>query len=297
MANKKSYHKYAATTMAAAVAVTAVAPVVAAAETPSYTDVSPEKNGVHYDAIIELTEREIFTGSNGEFNPFEDITRLQVAYTLARYNELPTPSNVDEILADFSDIDSSWGEDAEVVAAVVEAGIFGGNNGEFNAGDDIYRVQMAKVLVEAFDLADINPAEDTYINLDNIDEESKDYVQILANLGITTEVDDFRPWETVPREQFATFLKRAIDVVEAEEEVEEVAVQAVSAITPNSVELEINASVDELSRNDVVVTNSKGERQYIKSVEVVNSDATVASADKTTTIKVEPELFILPMKI
>src|SRR5699024_1075221 len=223
MSNKKTYNKYTATTMAAAAAVVSVAPVVASADTPGFPDVSDSND--HHDNIMELVERDVIQGyENGDFGPYDSITRGQVAVMLTKALELPIPENIDQILEVYSDVNPG-DRYAEEIAAVTAADIFKGNDGEFNRYDNMTRQQMATVLVEGFDLKDYDDSEDVEINRDNISESHVENVQVLANLDITSQLDDFRAYEDVSRGQFSTFLVKTLDLTE------EIVVKNVSAVT------------------------------------------------------------------
>ena len=76
---------------------------------------------------------------------------------------------------------------------------------------------MATVLVRAYDLEGIGEQIEDHadVNLDNVDESHQDNVQILADLEITDQLEDFRPMEDVTRGQFATFLHRVRDVLDS----------------------------------------------------------------------------------
>ncbi|RYG72941.1 M20/M25/M40 family metallo-hydrolase [Lentibacillus lipolyticus] len=188
-------------TAAAAVSV-ALTPVMAA--TPSYTDVKAEHS--HYDAIMALTEQGIVQGyDNGKFGQWDDVTRQQVAVMMYQAFDLKAPEKqvMDRILSGYDDVDSNHPY-AEQIAAVTEAGIFKGNNGSFHPNQSITRQQVASVLLSARDLEEYEAKEDKAIELGNVADSHKQRVQILANLGVTNQYDDFRPGESISRGAFAT---------------------------------------------------------------------------------------------
>src|SRR5699024_9099768 len=260
--SKKSYRKYAATTMAVAVAASAVAPVVAGAEESDFSDVS--KNSPHYDAIKAMAEAGIIQGDlvTGKFNPYDNVYRVQVAKMLQRALDLEVPANADEIIRDYTDITANYTkEDRDAIAAVTAAKIFQGDTktGKFNAWTPINREQMASVIVRAYQLHNVD-ADHVDVNLSNVDTSHKASVQILANLGLTTELSDYRPADPTNREQFASFLHRTIEKVGAPDTpVYELEVKSVSAITNTSVTVDITELAEDLKDANVVVRDAAGQ--------------------------------------
>src|SRR5690625_2728209 len=184
---------------------------VSAAEWDGYVHVSDDN--AHYEAIKALTEQGVFKGNEfGEFNPWDNLTRQQMAVVLEKVTDFEEPSNVSETLEVYGDVDSK-SRYAKEIATLTEAGVFKGDQkGNFNPYDHITRQQMASVLVLALDLEYVNDKkvdEDVDINLDNVTESHKERVQILANLDVTNQLDDFRPYENISRAAVATFLNVA----------------------------------------------------------------------------------------
>jgi hypothetical protein len=108
----------------------------------------------------------------------------------------------------FSDVKPS-STYAGAATAMYKLGIFTGTNGKFNAGSPLTRSQMAKVLVEAFDLKmtsktvsfkDVKPGSWDY-----------DYIRILASNGITIGKPDgtYGGPDYVTLTQLTTFIERA----------------------------------------------------------------------------------------
>src|SRR5699024_8671756 len=246
MSNKKNYNKYTATTMAAAAAVASVAPVVASADTAGFSDVS--KDNAHYDNIMKLSEQNVIQGyPDGTFQPWESVTRGQVAVMLKEALELEIPENVEDVLAVYSDVNP--GERyAEEVAAVTAAGIFKGTDeGTFDRYSNITRQQMATALVEGLNLKDYDNGEDVELNFDNISDSHANNVQVLANLGITNQTEDFRAYKDISRGAFSTFLVKAMDVTE------ELVVTSVNAIEGQIAD----SSSDQPQFLDFTINNNK----------------------------------------
>src|SRR5699024_12448139 len=87
---------------------------------------------------------------------------------------------------------------------VTEAGYFKGNDGLFRPDDSITRQQVASVILLARDLESYNSSDKQEINLNDVDDSHKERVQILADLGITNQYDNYRPRESITRGAFAT---------------------------------------------------------------------------------------------
>ncbi|WP_100405686.1 Ig-like domain-containing protein [Bacillus solitudinis] len=206
----KSYRKFLATSLSAAIVASAVAVPVSANEvtaSASFTDVSSDfwANA----EISYLVDKGIIDGyPDGTFKPGLTIIRGQAAALLATAARLDVPETVTE--APFNDltVDSYFAPVAEVMKEV--GYIKGYTDGTFGAGNPITREQMASVLVRTFGLEDLGE-EVTVTDLDTVSPSHKANVEILAQYGITsTDDNSFRPKESVTRAQFATFLTRTL---------------------------------------------------------------------------------------
>src|SRR5699024_142439 len=123
---------------------------VSADETAAFKDVN--KSNSHHKAIMHLTQEDIIRGySDGTFMPYQTITRSQTAQLFTKAKSLPIPENINEILENYKDVNSSHTY-ANAIAATYKADIFTGNNGYFMDNQPLTRQQMATVLVKAFDL-------------------------------------------------------------------------------------------------------------------------------------------------
>lgn len=174
-----------------------------------FTDVPV--NSDHLDAIYKMVNMGGITGyslqdGSHEYHPVEKLSRSHAALIFARVRNLPIPTNKDAVLANFKDIDSSHLY-ADEIAANYQAGIFQGKDGLFMDGP-LTREQMAAVIVRAFDLEDTGRV--TGVKLSNVSPTHRSNVKILAQYGITTELDNFRPQDYVTRGQFASFVYRAV---------------------------------------------------------------------------------------
>lgn len=191
---------------ALAVALSLVVPSLNAdAANKTFTDV-PADLEVAED-IYRFVEQGVINGyGDGTFGPWDDITRQQTAVMLTRVLDLEIPDS-QEVSNYFSDVKAD-DEEADKIAAIAKADIMTGDGGKFNPHEKLTREQMASVLARGFDLSGGTKAD---INLSNVDKSHKENVQKLANLGITNQLDNFRPGEYTTRSQFVSFLARAID--------------------------------------------------------------------------------------
>lgn len=199
----------------------AVAITPVAANTVSFTDVP--KTDSHYANILGAVDRGLMKGyADGTFKPAQDISRSQVVKVLANhvvnkenlsYKEYIAKYNLKSTVKAFTDVPAS-SPDAELFEAsliVKHTDIFTGSNNYLMPLKSITRQQMAKVLVNAFELKDL--PGDLSIVKDNgkAQAEFVPYINILSENGVTV-VEDFRPTETVKRSQIASFLIRAYDI-------------------------------------------------------------------------------------
>lgn len=173
----------------------------------NFSDV--KKTHSHYEGIQWLVTKGINGYPDGKFGVDKPLSRQHAAifFSKSLHLELPSNSNVELY---FDDVKANHVY-ADYIAAVGQAGIFKGRNGKFGANDRLTRQQMATTLVNAFELK--STGKTVKMNVKNVDPTHRENVQILADLCITNQTKDFKPSNTVTRGQFATFLKRANDVV------------------------------------------------------------------------------------
>ncbi|WP_106496170.1 5'-nucleotidase C-terminal domain-containing protein [Lentibacillus sp. Marseille-P4043] len=210
MKSKKNIGKFTGSTLTAAAAASMAFVPVASAETPDgYTDVA--KGDSHYDAIMALTKDGIVKGfEDGSFGQWQNINRQQVAVILYEAFNLTPPEDMDSILESYDDVDSDHLY-AKQIAAVTETGIFKGSDGSFAPDEKITREQVASVILLAENLADYHAIDGKDINLENVGESHKERVQILADLAITNQTDDFRPHEDITRGAFSTLFYKLMN--------------------------------------------------------------------------------------
>jgi trimeric autotransporter adhesin len=222
----KSYRKFVATTATAAMVASAVAPVVSAA---SFTDVAPQyKDAVDYLVSTGATNGKTET----TFGVYDEITRLDAAVILAKVLKLDVDNAKD---AGFTDVPK---DRAKYVNALVEAGVLNGKApGKFGAYDKLTRVEMAKIIANAYKLK----ADDVELPFTDVNDTWAPYVKALYKYGVTkgkTETS-FGAYVNITRGEFALFVYRAKDVNVAPQVVE------VSAIGAKKLEVKFNKAVDD----------------------------------------------------
>ncbi|QPA30757.1 S-layer homology domain-containing protein [Thermaerobacillus caldiproteolyticus] len=235
----KSYRKFLAGSVSAALVATAIGPVVANAA--SFSDVDPSDS--HAADISALVEKGYIKGfEDGTFKPYSNVTRGQVAKIFARIlKEQGFQVPADKKAFDDVPVDSKDQELVEAAAIVKAAGVMTGTDGKLNPSQNITRQQMAKVLVEAFKLTKPADFKSQITDLEKADAYARDYIQTLEANGVTV-VKEFNPKGTVTRAAFASFVKRALDVQEAAKAPQ---VESVSAIGAKKLEVKFNKAVDD----------------------------------------------------
>lgn len=235
----KSYRKFLAGTVSAAVVASAIAPVASAA---SFKDVA---GSVHADDIATLVAKGYIKGySDGTFKPDKPLTRGEAAIIFSRILK-DAGVKAPEQGAGFPDVPASKAELAEAVAIVKAAGVMDGDEkGNFNPNANITREQMAKVVVEAFKLT--KPANHTtkVTDLDKAGSWAREYIQTLEANGVTKNTE-FAPKQNVTRGQFASFVVRAMDVQHAP-----LKIAQVSAVNLTKVTVKFNQPVDEVKKEN-----------------------------------------------
>ncbi len=221
----KSYRKFVATTATAAMVASAVAPVVSAA---SFTDVAPQ----YKDAIDFLVSTGATKGkTETKFGVYDEITRLDAAVILARVLKLDVDNAKD---AGFTDVPK---DRAKYVNALVEAGVLNGKApGKFGAYDKLTRVEMAKIIANAYNLK----ADDVKLPFTDVNDTWAPYVKALYKYEVTkgkTETS-FGAYQNITRGDFAQFVYRAANVNVAPQ------VVSVSAINVNKIKVTFNKPID-----------------------------------------------------
>jgi hypothetical protein len=173
---------------------------------PSFKDVS--SNHWAKEDIYNLVSLGVITGyQDGTFKPEAPVSRLQAAMMIVRSLGLSTKNRPDPQLEDVKP--GQYGYD--VIATVVDEGIFSGSNGRFHPDAPLTREQMAKTLVNAYRLTgeeevrfrDVSPSQ-----------WSRPYIATLLANQVTQANGLFRPNEQTTRAQFVAFVNRSLRAVD-----------------------------------------------------------------------------------
>jgi trimeric autotransporter adhesin len=266
----KSYRKFLAGSVSAALVATAVGPVVANAA--SFSDVNPsDPHAANINALVELGYIKGF--EDGTFKPYQSITRGQVAKIFARILEdqgFKAPEKLEQAFDDVP-LDHKDQELVKAAAIVKAAGVMTGSQGKLNPTDNITRQQMAKVLVEAFDLTKPADFKSKITDLDQADAWARDYIQTLEANGVTV-VTEYKPKDSVVRAQFASFVKRALDassVVTADD------ITAVKFVDENTLEVTFNGELKDVKKEDFSIEGVEIDSVSIKAAAAAESKTTV----------------------
>lgn len=266
----KSYRKFLAGSVSAALVATAVGPVVANAA--SFSDVNPnDSHAANINALVELGYIKGFT--DGTFKPYQSITRGQVAKIFARIltdQGFQAPDKIEQVFDDVP-LDAKDQELVKAAAIVKAAGVMTGSQGKLNPAQNITREQMAKVLVEAFDLTRPADFKSKITDLDKADPSFRDYIQTLEANGVTV-VTEYRPKDSVTRAAFASFVKRALDVssvVTADD------ITEVKFVDENTLEVTFNGELKEVKKEDFAIEGVEIDSVSIKAAASAESKTTV----------------------
>ncbi|QDP41492.1 S-layer homology domain-containing protein [Radiobacillus deserti] len=179
----------------------------------SFSDL--DTNHMAYDAVKDLTSKGILKGyPSGEFKPNEKVSREHTAVILFKALNLKVPDNVSSVLSIYEDIDSQ-SPYAKEIAAVTAAGIFHGDNGNFEPKRTITRNEMAVVLVKAFHLQD-KGTDFHFEDINDIPKTFQPFVKILAQHKITVGSMNedgnrvYRGGSSTTRAQMAVFVHKSM---------------------------------------------------------------------------------------
>ncbi|MBW9218546.1 MULTISPECIES: S-layer homology domain-containing protein [Anoxybacillus] len=270
----KSYRKFLAGTVSAAVVASAIAPVASAA---SFTDVA---GSVHADDIATLVAKGYIKGyGDNTFKPNKSLTRGEAAIIFSRILK-DAGVKAPEQGAGFPDVPASNAELAEAVAIVKAAGVMSGDEkGNFNPNATITREQMAKVVVEAFKLT--KPANHTtkVTDLDKAGAWAREYIQTLEANGVTKNTE-FMPKQSVTRGQFASFVVRAMNVG-----VTAAHITGVTVVDLNTLEVTFNGELKEVKKEDFAIQGVEIESVSIKAAAAAEAKTTVVVIKTKTALE------------
>ncbi|WP_100405699.1 S-layer homology domain-containing protein [Bacillus solitudinis] len=180
-----------------------IMPAYQASAASLFTDV--DKDFWAFEDINTLVKEGAIKGyEDGTFQPNKPVTRAQAAIILTKVLNLDT-AKAGEV--PYRDIEKEYHAYAEV-AAVTEAGLMSGNNGNFIPNKPLTRAQMAVLVTTAFELQG-----DGSSAFRDIKEGfwAEGAIDALFTNDITTGYENgtFRPNAPTTRAQFASFIIRA----------------------------------------------------------------------------------------
>ncbi len=234
----------------AAMVATAIAPVAGAQvnqNADTYSDVAVTNS--HFDNIMKAKELGFLQGSpDGTFKPAVSLTRSNVVKALGKYVVAQSGGTLESYdvrgVTPFSDVPSTIA-DKELYnysLVVKKAGIFSGDSNKLNPLNNITRQQMAKVLVNAFDLKDLPNRDSKVTDNNKALAEYRSYINILSENGVTTQAE-FMPDTNVSRAQFASFLVRSYEA----SNVVAAAVNSVNAVNAKELQITFTQPIKESS--------------------------------------------------
>lgn len=174
----------------------------------SFSDV-PTTYWAH-DEITELADQGIIKGHpDGTFRPFDSVTRAQSAMMLVRALQIPTANRPDPNFKDVSPATMGYAE----IAALVDLGVFAKAE-YFNPTQPATRAQVAKILVEAFNLKGSGAGVKAFTDV-SASHWFYSYVDTLVHNEITTGTtkSTFSPHQNVERVQMAVFIHRSLEAL------------------------------------------------------------------------------------
>ncbi|MCM3636554.1 S-layer homology domain-containing protein [Sporosarcina luteola] len=250
---KSNYKKIVATSATAAFVASAIIPAAMAAAPTNFTDV----NSNYKEAVDYLLAHNITNGvTSTEFGTTQNIKRGDAAVFIARALGLNTETAKDQ---GFKDLNNRV---KGAVNAIVAEGIASGKTKESFAPDqNITRQEMAKMLVNAYDLT-----AETTANFKDVNSNWIGFVSALKDNGITlgkTETT-FAPEANLTRGEFALFMFRAETL---EETVTVPEIISISATNSTTATVSFNTKLASLKAADVKVkNNATNTNQVVKSV-------------------------------
>lgn len=177
------------------------------AEAKGFPDVTQYTEEINY-----LTDQGIITGfPDGKFKPKENLTRLQAVTMILREKGITDFTAPDPGFTDLKPGNHGY----DRVAKAVQLGFISGKTNPdgskyFDTGAPLTRGQMAKILVEGYQLPKTRDVRFTDVPASN---GFKDYISVLATENITTGFLDgtFGPNQKLTRQHFAVFMARMLE--------------------------------------------------------------------------------------
>ncbi|WP_456273186.1 Ig-like domain-containing protein [Bacillus sp. AK031] len=288
MANQpKSYRKFLAGSVTAALVASAVAPAASAAV--SFTDL---KDDAHKENILKAVEMNLINGyDDNTFRPYNEISRGSVVKIISRYLDA-AGVEVDTTGVDqFEDVKGTGDTELPEAALKVRAkGIFVGSNDKLDPADTITREEMATVLTRTFDhLVDRENVESKVTDIEAAYPVHQDNINIISEWGVTDQ-EVFDPKGDVKRAQFVTFMIRAIEAATPSVEASDIA--DIKSESSTSILVSINGNVESVEASDFAFDNGL----EVISAEIVQDPAAAAEVTYvrlTTSEQVEGQTYNL----
>jgi hypothetical protein len=265
----KSYRKFLAGTITAAVVASAVAPAALAAET-KFKDLSSVTDPETLAAIEALVEVGVIVGfPDGTFKPNQTINNSQAAEMIVKAlpNVEPKATPTGGVFEDLT----AKSYTSKFAEALVDAKLWPAG-GKFGPVAGMTREKMAVLLVKATGLTDTG-AVVQITDIATLSAESQAAIKILAQHGLTKVLDGkFNPNDSVTRSQFALFFTRAAAAVVAAPEVAEV-----KSVNETTLEVKVKGSLTTVAPTDFTFDGGL----TVTAAEIVPA----AAADTFTTVK------------
>ncbi|MBM7648409.1 hypothetical protein JOC78_001351 [Bacillus ectoiniformans] len=274
MANQpKSYRKFVAGSVTAALVATAVSPVFAAeTQFKDEADFGSHKDNIYKAAELGLVKGYTAGENEGKFMPNTSVKRGQVVKTLARHLEAVHGTVDTAGVTPFADVPADYADQELYEASLIvkKYGTFEGVNNNLLPNNNISRQAMAKVLVKAFNLVNDPEVENKVKDLEAADEEFRPYIEILSKNGVTA-VSEYNPKSHVSRAQYASFLVRAVD---AEPAPDAPTVTEIKSEDSTHLLVTIKGDVDSVEASDFVFDGDL----EVKDAEIVAAPVKAAAA-------------------
>lgn len=176
----------------------------------------------HADFVACLAELGVVQGyPGGTFEPYEDVTREQLASFVVRAVELTTGQSMRTGGASFPDVSNT--PHRESVAKLRAAGIIQGyEDGTFRPGESVTRDQTARYIVNTIEMVlggELERSGETFPDVSSGNQYASD-IDALVTAGIIRGYEDqtFGPRDSVLRGQAASFIGGALGTFAAERE-------------------------------------------------------------------------------
>ncbi|MED1862466.1 S-layer homology domain-containing protein [Fictibacillus nanhaiensis] len=264
----KSYRKFMATGLTAAVVASAVAPVASAA---TFTDVPA---GAWYKGAVDyVSGKGYMTGTSGTtFAPEKTMTRAEAATLFANKLELYK----DGQQAGYTDVKPGvWYHNA--VAAVKDGKIMGSTGDNmFSPDRKLTRGEVSALIVRAYDLQGSGKAT----SFTDIDKSIfKNDIATLVEWGIADgkTATTFAPTDVVSRAEMAAFIQKADEAWAKANAIPEI--KAVSAVDGDTVTVEFNAPIADVDHTNFAVSGG-----------VTVTKATLSADKKSVTLQLNKGL-------